>query len=273
MNNQNRTSEHFLLCGSIYTLTNKKFYVIIFLRIYFVRSKNVNSLLTASTSLLVNGTEAFPEILNCIEKAQKSIEINMFIWRGDNIGKTVAQAVLNAAEREVKVFISVDRYGLVLEKCEECMPARDSYELALLKLVLENNKPVLGICRGVQVLNVLYGGDLYQDIPTQLGCDVVHRAAVMGEAAMHLMEVYDNTPLARITGERTIEVNSFHHQAIKNLGEGLLPMAKSPDGVIEGAYVYGKRFAIAVQWHPELMFRTDKNAMALFEALVDAAKN
>ena len=120
MNNQNRTSEHFLLCGSIYTLTNKKFYVIIFLRIYFVRSKNVNSLLTASTSLLVNGTEAFPEILNCIEKAQKSIEINMFIWRGDNIGKTVAQAVLNAAEREVKVFISVDRYGLVLEKCEEC---------------------------------------------------------------------------------------------------------------------------------------------------------
>lgn len=170
--------------------------------------------------------------------------------------------------------IEPSRYGEEkLEKCEECMPARDSYELALLKLVLENNKPVLGICRGVQVLNVLYGGDLYQDIPTQLGCDVVHRAAVMGEAAMHLMEVYDNTPLARITGERTIEVNSFHHQAIKNLGEGLLPMAKSPDGVIEGAYVYGKRFAIAVQWHPELMFRTDKNAMALFEALVDAAKN
>ena len=59
---------------------------------------------------------------------------------------------------------------------------------------------------------------------------------------------------------------------MKNLGSGLLPMAKSPDGVIEGAYVPEKKFALAVQWHPELMFRTDKNAMALFEALVDAAK-
>lgn len=160
-----------------------------------------------------------------------------------------------------------------LEKCEECMPDRDSYELAFLKLVLENNKPVLGICRGVQVLNVLYGGDLYQDIPTQIGSKVIHRAAVMGESAMHSVEVYEDTPLARITDERTIEVNSFHHQAIKNLGDGLLPMAKSPDGLIEGAYVSGKKFALAVQWHPELMFRKDKNAMALFEALVDAAKN
>lgn len=159
-----------------------------------------------------------------------------------------------------------------LEQCEECMPARDSYELAFLKLVLENNKPMLGICRGVQVLNVLYGGDLYQDIPTQIGSEVIHRAAVMGEAAMHNVEVYEDTPLARITGESAIEVNSFHHQSVKNLGSGLLPMAKSPDGVIEGAYVPEKRFALAVQWHPELMFRTDKNAMALFEALVDAAK-
>ena len=169
--------------------------------------------------------------------------------------------------------IEPSRYGEEkLERCEECMPARDSYELAFLKLVLENNKPVLGICRGIQVLNVLCGGDIYQDIPTQLGSEVIHRAAVMGEAAMHQVEVYENTPLAEITGESAIEVNSFHHQSVKNLGSGLLPMAKAPDGVIEAAYVQGKRFALAVQWHPELMFRNDKNAMALFEALVDAAK-
>ncbi len=80
----------------------------------------MQSTLIDSTSLLINGKEAFPEILKCIENAEKSIEINMFIWRGDNIGKTIAQAVLNAAERGVEVFISVDRYGLVLEKCEEC---------------------------------------------------------------------------------------------------------------------------------------------------------
>lgn len=165
------------------------------------------------------------------------------------------------------------RYGEEkLESCEECMHARDSYELKLLKIVLDCNKPVLGICRGIQIFNVLYGGDLYQDIPSQLGADVIHRAFVIGEAAMHTVEVYEDTPLAHITGERSIEVNSFHHQSVKNLGAGLLPMAKSPDGVIEGVYVPGKRFAAAVQWHPELMFKTDKNAMALFEALVEAAK-
>ena len=165
------------------------------------------------------------------------------------------------------------RYGEEkLERCEECMPSRDSYELKFLKLVLECNKPVLGICRGIQVFNVLYGGDLYQDIPTQLSEEVVHRASVIGEAAMHTVEVYEGTPLADVTGEKTIEVNSFHHQAVKNLGAGLLPMAKSNDGVIEGAYVPNKRFAAAVQWHPELMFKTDKNAMALFKVLVEAAK-
>lgn len=165
------------------------------------------------------------------------------------------------------------RYGEEkLESCEEVMAGRDSYELKFLKLVLECGKPVLGICRGIQIFNVLYGGDLYQDIPTQVGGEVIHRAAVMGEAAMHSMTVCADTPLARITGESTIEVNSFHHQAIKNLGKGLLPMAKSEDGIIEGAYVPEKPFALAVQWHPELTFRTDENAMALFEALVEAAK-
>ena len=79
----------------------------------------MNDNILNSISLLTDGKEAFSEILRCIENAEKSIEINMFIWRGDNIGKAIAQAVLNAAERGVKVFISVDRYGFVLEKCEE----------------------------------------------------------------------------------------------------------------------------------------------------------
>lgn len=79
----------------------------------------MNDNILNSISLLTDGKEAFPEILKCIDNAEKSIEINMFIWRGDNIGKTIAQAVLDAAARGVKVFISVDRYGFVLEKCEE----------------------------------------------------------------------------------------------------------------------------------------------------------
>ncbi|MBQ7014604.1 MAG: phosphatidylserine/phosphatidylglycerophosphate/cardiolipin synthase family protein, partial [Clostridia bacterium] len=80
----------------------------------------MNDNILNSISLLTDGKEAFPEILKCIDDAKKNIEINMFIWRGDNIGKAIAQAVLNAADRGVNVFISVDRYGFVLEKCEEC---------------------------------------------------------------------------------------------------------------------------------------------------------
>lgn len=159
-----------------------------------------------------------------------------------------------------------------LEQCEECMPERDSFELKFLRMVLESNKPVLGICRGIQVFNVLFGGDIYQDIPLQVKEPVCHRAAVMGEAAMHRVSVCAGTPLAAISDGDNITVNSFHHQAVKNLGDGLELMAAAEDGVIEGAYVPGKRFAMAVQWHPEMMFREDVNALALFKALVEAAK-
>ena len=159
-----------------------------------------------------------------------------------------------------------------LEKCEECMPERDSYELKFLELVLENNKPVLGICRGIQIFNVLFGGDLYQDIPSQLGEDVCHRAPVIGETALHNVEICSETPLAEILKSAVVEVNSFHHQAVKTLGKGLELMAKSEDGVTEALYVPGKRFALTVQWHPEMMFRDDKNALAIFGALIEAAK-
>ncbi len=169
--------------------------------------------------------------------------------------------------------IEPERYGEEkLEKCEECMPERDDFELKFLRIILESEKPVLGICRGIQVFNVYFGGDMYQDIPTQLGEDICHRAAVMGETAMHSVIIDENTPLAKLIGKSAIEVNSFHHQSIKNLASGLVSMAKAEDGVVEAAYIPGKTFAMAVQWHPELMFREDKYAMALFEALIDAAK-
>lgn len=159
-----------------------------------------------------------------------------------------------------------------LNSCEECMPERDSYEMKFLKLVLDCNKPVLGICRGIQVFNVLLGGSLYQDVPSQLGTAVKHRAEVVGEAAMHTITVCGNTPLAKLTGDSVINVNSFHHQAIKMPAPGLEIMAKAEDGVVEAVYLPEKSFAVAVQWHPELMYKSDKNALALFEALVEAAK-
>lgn len=166
------------------------------------------------------------------------------------------------------------RYGEEkLEQCEECMPERDRFELKFLRMVLDSNKPVLGICRGIQVFNVLFGGDIYQDIPLQIQEPVCHRAAVIGEAAMHNVSVYAGTPLAAIADGENINVNSFHHQAVKNLGKGLELMAVAEDGVIEGVYVPGKRFAMAVQWHPEMMFREDANAITIFKALVEAAKD
>ncbi|MDD6189547.1 MAG: gamma-glutamyl-gamma-aminobutyrate hydrolase family protein [Clostridiales bacterium] len=159
-----------------------------------------------------------------------------------------------------------------LDFCEECMAERDSYEIKFLKLVLDCNKPVLGICRGIQVFNVLLGGSLYQDVPSQLGAAVKHRAGVVGETAMHRVAVCENTPLSRLTGDSVINVNSFHHQAIKMPAPGLKIMAKAEDGVIEAVYLPEKSFAMAVQWHPERMYKSDKDALALFEALVEAAK-
>lgn len=153
-------------------------------------------------------------------------------------------------------------YGEDLSDKSEVSPdRRTDYEFALLKEMLAFDKPVLGICLGVQAMNVYFGGKLHQDIGghREKGADVYHEVKVEGGM------------LADIVGAGMMRVNSFHHQAIKTVGDGLYASAVSPDGIVEALEVPGKRFAIGVQWHPERM-HGDENATKLFQAFIQACK-
>lgn len=130
---------------------------------------------------------------------------------------------------------------------------RDEYELALLQAFVRVGKPVLGVCRGLQLLNVAYGGTLYQDIATQRPDALVHRDAGLYDRNVHDIELLPGSRLSALyPGLVAARVNSVHHQAIKDLAPGLVAEARCPrDGLIEAVRRPGDGFVAAVQWHPE----------------------
>jgi putative glutamine amidotransferase len=142
---------------------------------------------------------------------------------------------------------------------------RDAGELALLEGALERDMPTLAICRGFQLLNVLRGGDLVQHLPEAVGHEG-HRE-VLGRFSEHRVQVKEGTRLASILGPRHDGVQSSHHQGVGLVGKGLVETAWAEDGSLEGLEDPGKRFAVAVLWHPEM--EEDKR---LFAALVDEAR-
>lgn len=149
---------------------------------------------------------------------------------------------------------------------------RDRAELALARWALEEDKPVLAICRGIQVVNVAAGGTLIQDIPTQIPGAIVHRYSddTPRDFVAHTVHVEEGTRLAGILGATEVPVNSWHHQSCDEPGRGIVYTAWSPDGVVEGTEVLAHRFAVCVQWHPEEMFHNRPDMLALFRALVRA---
>ena len=145
-------------------------------------------------------------------------------------------------------------------------PERDRLEMLLLEKALQADKAVLGICRGLQFINVFLGGTLWQDLPSQHPSDIVHRQGKPYGVPTH--RVILDGDLKTLLGKETIEVNTLHHQAVKDLADSLTPMAVAPDGLIEAARMTSKRFVWAVQWHPEYMFKTDLDSLALFSCFV-----
>lgn len=127
---------------------------------------------------------------------------------------------------------------------------RDRYELKLLKAFASRNKPVLGICRGFQLMNVFKGGTLYQDLPTQRPGDLTHYKSELYEKLTHIVEI-EPEGLLRGMYSKGGEIVSIHHQGVKNLGHGLRVEARSSDGLVEAFSSTEDRFFVGVQWHPE----------------------
>lgn len=148
-------------------------------------------------------------------------------------------------------------------------PERDTFELALAKLALAGSKPVLGICRGLEVLMVASGGDLVQHVPDQFGETISHRLELL-KPSEHKVQVLPNTQLAAIIGTKELTVVSWHHQAVRTVPPDWRVVAKAPDGVIEALEHNNHPWGLALQWHPELS-PADPLHLCIFHAFVAAA--
>ncbi len=149
-------------------------------------------------------------------------------------------------------------------------PERDTLETLLLSKALQADKVILGICRGLQFINVFLSGTLWQDLPSQHPSEIIHRQGKPYGAPTH--KVMLDGELRTLLGKEVIEVNTLHHQAAKDLGEYLTQMAVAPDGIIEAVQMMGKHFVWAVQWHPEYMFKTDADSLAIFSCFIKHCK-
>lgn len=155
--------------------------------------------------------------------------------------------------------------------CNEPVPLRDTLEMILVPMAIQSEKPLLAICRGIQVLNVACGGTLYQDIGAQGVTDKPHRQPNTPEA--HTVTCLEGTLAANVFGTAPIAVNTLHHQAIKDVGKGLRVAAYSEDGLIEAIDMPTHPFVLGVQWHPEMLAAQSDRQMELFRRFVAAAKS
>ncbi|MDD4124651.1 MAG: gamma-glutamyl-gamma-aminobutyrate hydrolase family protein [Victivallales bacterium] len=181
-----------------------------------------------------------------------------YVRSGENAAEVIA--ALDGIIFAGGVDIDPTLYGEErLEKCGEICAVRDFSENLYVKAVLASDMPLLGICRGIQTLNVFSGGSLYQDIPSEKGISVCHEK---GNA--HEIVINSGSILSEIVNSSPITVNSYHHQAVKAPAKGIIPIAYSHDGIIEAVEFEGRKNALAVQFHPEMSFGDDENSRKIF---------
>ena len=151
----------------------------------------------------------------------------------------------------------------------DVFPARDALEVDLTHWALRRRLPILAICRGIQVLNVALGGTLHQDIASELPSALVHTQREPRHQPTHRVKVEDGTRMARVLGASEVEVNSFHHQGLAGLGDGLRAVAWTADGIVEGVEMdRSPGPVLGVQWHPEELAAHDQAAANLFRFVV-----
>lgn len=226
-------------------------------------------------------TIAIPQMgTDLIRKYMKS----KYIKSLEKAGATVKWIELDNTEKAVAETLLCD--GLLLpggadiepalygrereEKCGKANKLRDKNEFEIFKAFVKTDKPILGICRGFQLINVICGGTLYQDIADIKKCS--HSDFLKRAKQVHSVSVTENTLLYKVFGKPEIGVNSLHHQAVENVGENLTVSAISEDGFVEGLELNNHPFCIAVQWHPEHMSKTDVLQQKLFNEFVKKCK-
>jgi putative glutamine amidotransferase len=163
------------------------------------------------------------------------------------------------------------------EMCDRSDPARDWAEIHLVRWALADRKPILGVCRGIQMINVACGGSLYQHVPAQMPRAIKHdyfptNTNYTRDYLAHSVRVDPESRLARILGGAEVQVNSMHHQGIKRLGASLRPSAFAPDGLIEGVEGRAGQYLMAVQWHPEELVETHAPMRKLFADFIESAQ-
>ena len=150
---------------------------------------------------------------------------------------------------------------------------RDTTEMPLIREALAQDMPVFAICRGIQSLNIALGGTLYQDIPSQAPSAIHHQQSDIGIArsqTSHSVRIVADSRLRNIVGVEEMQTNSFHHQSLKQVADGLVVTASAPDGIIEAAESPAHRYVVAVQFHPEETAPNDLHSRQLFEAFIAA---
>ena len=149
---------------------------------------------------------------------------------------------------------------------------RATFELEMAQLARAADVPVLGICGGMQAMNVAFGGSLYQDIPSQLSTTLQHRQSTPATKLSHPVRIASGSLLRRIVKTVTMRVNSSHHQSVKDLAPSLIASAVAPDGIVEAIESPEQRFFLGIQWHPEFLFERYRLHRQLFEAFLRAAR-
>lgn len=155
-----------------------------------------------------------------------------------------------------------------LPQCGTPNEIRDQTDYLILCHAMKYNLPLLGICRGIQLINAGLGGTLWQDLPSQTGTKIMHSQPPPRDIPVHDVRIIPGTPLHELLETEKLAVNSFHHQGVKDAAPGVTVMAVAEDGLVEAIAVDGKDFIWGVQWHPEHMFLKDGREMALFRELV-----
>jgi putative glutamine amidotransferase len=152
------------------------------------------------------------------------------------------------------------------------LPDRTDFEIKLLREAVEKKVPILGICGGHQLINVYFGGTLYQDIPSQYKGAINHKQPTPSDNPYHSINIYPSTRLLRIAGTDSTVVNSTHHQSIKKIGNNLKISSVAEDGIIEAIEYDGDDFIVGVQWHPERLYSKEPASQKIFADFIKEAE-